>query len=305
MGTRLREETEYRPKPMVEIGGRPILWHIMKIYASHGYTDFVICLGYKGDRIRDYFLNYEARNRDFTITLGAQGLQIHGNHSEDGWRVTLAETGEATQTGGRLKRIARYLGDGPFMATYGDGVADVDITRLAAFHHTRGKLATVTGVRPSSRYGELRVQDGMVRMFCEKPQVHEGYINGGFFVFEPRVLDLIEGDRDTLESSVLAKLAEAGELAVYQHDGFWQCMDTYREMQLLNGLWRAATQRPAQVQWFSSGSFGPDRSLTRRAFFPFTTIRMFRASLYKFFKSRQIRQLISHHEYSLRSKACQ
>jgi glucose-1-phosphate cytidylyltransferase len=162
LGTRLREETEYRPKPMVEIGGRPILWHIMKIYAVHGFTDFVICLGYKSDLIRDYFLGYETRNRDFTVTLGGRAVETHDSHSEDGWRVTLAETGEKTMTGGRIKRIWRYLGDQPFMLTYGDGVANIDIRRLVAVHARHGKLATVTAVRPSSRYGELSVENGMV-----------------------------------------------------------------------------------------------------------------------------------------------
>ena len=238
LGTRLREETEYRPKPMVEIGGRPILWHIMKIYAAHGQTDFVVCLGYKGDVIRDYFLNYEMRNRDFTITLGAHDVQTYGDHHERGWRITLAETGQSTMTGGRLRRVAQYIGDDAFMATYGDGVADVDVTRLLAFHRSRGKLATVTGVRPSSRYGELQVHDGVVKVFREKPQVEEGYINGGFFVFEPRVLEMIERDEETLEGGLLVRLAERGELAVYQHEGFWQCMDTYRETEMLNELWR-------------------------------------------------------------------
>lgn len=244
MGTRLREETEYRPKPMAEIGGRPILWHIMKTYAYHGFCEFIICLGYKGDVVRDYFLNYEIRNRDFTVTLGSRRLEVHGNHSETGWKVTLADTGLNTMTGGRIKRIARYLGNQTFMATYGDGVADVNIESLLAFHRERGRLATVTGVRPSSRYGELQVQDGVVKVFREKPQVHEGRINGGFFVFEPQVLELIEGDADTLEAGLLSKLAEAGELAVYQHDGFWQCMDTYREMQMLNELWNSG-----RAQW--------------------------------------------------------
>jgi glucose-1-phosphate cytidylyltransferase len=238
LGTRLREETEYRPKPMVEIGGRPILWHIMKIYAAYGFTDFVICLGYKGDSIREYFLSYETRNRDFTVTLGHGSIQTHDCHSEDGWRVTLAETGEKTMTAGRIKRIGRYLRNEPFMVTYGDGVANVDLGHLVSLHRRHGKLATVTAVRPSSRYGELSVEDGMVRLFREKPQVHDGWINGGFFVFQTGVLDFIEGDDDTLEAGLLVKLAEAGELAVYQHEGFWQCMDTYRESELLNQMWR-------------------------------------------------------------------
>jgi glucose-1-phosphate cytidylyltransferase len=243
LGTRLREETEYRPKPMVEIGGRPILWHIMKTYACYGHTDYVICLGYKGDVVRDYFLNYETHHRDFTVTLG-QGLrEIHGDHNEDGWRVTLAETGEKTNTGGRLKRVARYIKQGTFMATYGDGVADIDISRLLECHRRQGSLATLTAVRPSSRYGELRFDKEMVTLFQEKPQVHEGWINGGFFVFEPGVLEWIEGDGESLEVGLLTKLAARRQLGVYCHDGFWQCMDTYREMQALNEAWNRGEAR--------------------------------------------------------------
>jgi glucose-1-phosphate cytidylyltransferase len=238
LGTRLREETEYRPKPMVEIGGRPILWHIMNIYAQHGYADFVICLGYKGEVIRDYFLSYETHNRDFTVTLGQHQLEIHNHHDEVGWRVTLAETGERTNTGGRIKRVSRYLDGQPFMVTYGDGVANVDIARLVEFHRRHRKLGTITGVHPSSRYGELSVENGLVKVFKEKPQVHEGWINGGFFVLEHEALDLIEGDQESLETGLLMKLSERGELAVYQHEGFWQCMDTYREMEMLNEMWR-------------------------------------------------------------------
>ncbi|MGH7905367.1 MAG: glucose-1-phosphate cytidylyltransferase [Candidatus Binataceae bacterium] len=237
LGTRLREETEYRPKPMVEIGERPILWHIMKIYASYGYKDFIICLGYKGEIIRDYFINYHLRNCDFTVKLGARDFETHGNHSEDDWRVTLAETGKHTMTGGRLKRISRYVKNEACMVTYGDGVADIDIARLMAFHSKHGKMATVTGVRPQSRYGELSIENGMVKIFREKPQVHEGWVNGGFFVFEPEALRLVDNDEDTLESGILARLAERQQLAVYHHEGFWQCMDTFREVQLLNGLW--------------------------------------------------------------------
>lgn len=237
LGTRLREETEYRPKPMVRIGGRPILWHIMKIYAHYGYNDFVICLGYKGEMIRDYFRNYETQNRDFTVTLGSGKVAVLGNHAEDGWQVTLAETDERTMTGGRLKRIEKYIGRSTFMATYGDGLADVDIEWLLGFHRRQGKLATVTGVRPSSRYGELGIENGRVTLFREKPQVNEGWINGGFFVFEPKVFSLIEGDDDTLETGLLSRLVEHKQLAVYQHEGFWQCMDTYREMQQLEEIW--------------------------------------------------------------------
>lgn len=239
LGTRLREETEFRPKPMVEIGGRPILWHIMKIYAAHGFSDFVICLGYKGDVIRDYFLNYELRNRDFTVTLGSHDLEVHDGHRESGWRVTLAETGQSAMTGGRIRKIRSYVGDSTFLATYGDGVANVDVAQLVAYHSHQRRLATVTAVRPSSRYGELAIRDGGVTLFQEKPQVTSGWINGGFFVFEPGVFDLIQGDNDTLETGLLPRLAERNELSVYQHEGFWQCMDTYREAQQLNAIWDA------------------------------------------------------------------
>ena len=238
LGTRLREETEFRPKPMVEIGGRPILWHIMKGYAHHGFNEFVLCLGYKGDMIRDYFLNYEIRNRDVTVTLGSRDVDIHNAHAETGWRVTLAETGEQAMTGGRLKRVAPYL-DKRFMVTYGDGVADIDLKNLVAFHDRHGKLGTVTAVHPASRFGELAIADGLVKVFQEKPQVHEGWINGGFMVFQPQVLELIAGDEDSLEQGLLSKLASMKELAVYQHSGFWQCMDTYREMTILSQLWQS------------------------------------------------------------------
>ena len=222
---------------MVEIGEHPILWHIMKTYAVHGYSDFVVCLGYKGDIIRDYFLNYHVRNCDVTVTLGKSDLEIHSNHEEDGWRVTLADTGKQTMTGGRLKRIRRYLNDERFMVTYGDGVADIDVARLVAFHSSHGKLATVTAVRPQSRYGELVVDRGGVRLFREKPQIEQGWVNGGFFVFEPSTLDLVDGDEDALESGMLARLAEREQLAAYHHEGFWQCMDTFREVQMLNEMW--------------------------------------------------------------------
>ncbi|MEK6544011.1 MAG: glucose-1-phosphate cytidylyltransferase [Elusimicrobiota bacterium] len=239
LGTRIREETEYKPKPMVTIGERPILWHIMKAYAHYQVTDFVLCLGYKGDVIRDYFLQYELRHRDVTLTLGSRDIEVHKGHLETGWKITLAETGVATQTGGRLKRAAAYLDGERFMLTYGDGVADVDITALAAFHRKHGKLATVTAVRPSSRFGELLIQDGLVEIFQEKPQVHSGWINGGFFIFERKVLEMLQGDDETLEAGLLPRLAQAKQLAVYQHPGFWQCMDTFREMKMLNDLWSA------------------------------------------------------------------
>jgi glucose-1-phosphate cytidylyltransferase len=238
LGTRLREETEFRPKPMVTIGGHPILWHIMKTYAHWGHREFVICLGYRGDVIRDYFLNYEVRHRDVTVTLGSRDVQVHGAHEEAGWSVTLAETGETTLTGGRLGRVAPYLDGERFMITYGDGVADIDLGRLLDFHRGHGKLATLTAVRPSSRFGEVMIDNDMVPGFQEKPQVGGAWINGGFFVFERAVLDLIAGDEESLEQSLLTKLTAMRQLAVYQHQGFWQCMDTPREMDLLNELWR-------------------------------------------------------------------
>jgi glucose-1-phosphate cytidylyltransferase len=238
LGTRLREETEFRPKPMVTIGGHPILWHIMKTYAHWGHREFVICLGYKGDVIRDYFLNYEVRHCDVTVTLGSRDIQVIGQHAEAGWSVTLAETGETTRTGGRLGRVGRYLDGERFMITYGDGVADIDLGRLLDFHRAHGKLATLTAVRPSSRFGEVVIDHDMVQVFQEKPQVQGGWINGGFFVFERAVLDLITGDEESLEQSLLITLTGMRQLAVYQHHGFWQCMDTPREMELLNDLWR-------------------------------------------------------------------
>ncbi len=238
MGTRLREETEFKPKPMVEIGRRPILWHIMKSYAHYGYKDFILCLGYKGEVIRDYFYNYELRNADTTITLGRRSIEFHESHGEQGWRVTLAETGDKTYTGGRVKRIARYIDGDRFMVTYGDGVADIDIGDLVRHHESHGKLATVTAVHPSSRFGQLSIEDGMVKVFREKPQVEDGWINGGFFVFQREVLEYLQSDQDSLEQGLLEKMTALNQLAVYRHAGFWQCMDTYREMEVLNQTWQ-------------------------------------------------------------------
>ena len=198
LGTRLREETEFRPKPMVEIGGKPILWHIMKGYSFFGYKEFVLCLGYKGETIKDFFINYENRNRDITVTLGSQKIDIHNGLSEIGWKVTLVNTGEKTSTGGRVKRVIPYLDKKAFMVTYGDGVANIDIKELKAFHEKQGKLGTVTSVRPSSRFGELQIENGIVQVFKEKPQVHEGWINGGFMVFQSEVLEMIGGDEESI-----------------------------------------------------------------------------------------------------------
>jgi len=237
LGTRLREETEFRPKPMVEIGGRPILWHIMKLYARSGFRDFILCLGYRGNMIKEYFLNYEAMNNDFTICLGRESrIQINDEHAEQGFQVTLADTGLSTMTGGRVKRIQKYIQDDTFMLTYGDGVADLDISRLVEFHKSHGKLATVTAVSPSSRFGVLEMNKNRVMSFLEKPRT-EGFASAGFFVFNRKVFDYLGGDDCTLEREPLERLAREGELMAYKHDGFFFAMDTYREYEYLNQLW--------------------------------------------------------------------
>jgi glucose-1-phosphate cytidylyltransferase len=236
-GTRLREETEFRPKPMVEIGGRPILWHIMKIYAQFGFKDFIVCLGYKGSLIKEYFLNYQAMNNDFTISLGKERqIVTHGNHAEHDYTVTLVDTGLDTPTGGRIKMIEKFIVGPVFLATYGDGVADLDIESLLRFHEQQGRLATVTAVRPLTRYGLLEL-DGRsgVQQFREKP-VADGHINGGFFVFNRGVFDYLN-EGSVLEHEPLERLAADGELSAYQHNGFWQPVDTYREYLFLNALW--------------------------------------------------------------------
>jgi glucose-1-phosphate cytidylyltransferase len=231
----MREETEYKPKPMVEVGGRPVLWHLMKVFAAHDLTDFVVCTGYRSDVIKEYFLNYEARNNDFTAHLGPKNkIEVHGSHGDD-WRVTVADTGATTQTGGRVKRIEKYI-DGRFIITYGDGLADVDIQELLAFHESHGKLATVTTVRPLSRFGVMDIgSNGQVERFREKP-LTEDYINVGFFVFEPKVLDYLD-EECVLEQAPLERLANEGQLMAYRHQGFWQPMDTYREYTMLNEMW--------------------------------------------------------------------
>jgi glucose-1-phosphate cytidylyltransferase len=235
LGTRMREETEYRPKPMVEVGGQPVLWHLMRIFAHHGLTEFVVCTGYRGEVIKDYFLNYEARSNDFTAYLGSSSrVVVHGTHGHD-WQVTVADTGANTQTGGRVKRVERHI-DGRFMVTYGDGLADVDIKALLSFHESHGKLATVTTVRPLSRFGVMDIApDGSVERFREKP-LTEDYINVGFFVFEPEVLGYLD-DECVLEQAPLERLARDGQLMAYRHQGFWQPMDTYREYAMLNEMW--------------------------------------------------------------------
>jgi glucose-1-phosphate cytidylyltransferase len=243
-GTRLREETEFRPKPLVEIGQRPILWHIMKLYAHYGYRDFVLCLGYRGDMIKDYFLNYEAYNNDFTICLGTRKTTTyHDAHGEQDFLVTLADTGLDTLTGGRVRRIARYIDGDTFLLTYGDGVADLDIGRLLAFHQEHGKLATLTTNRPQSRFGVLELDTrGQVRRFAEKPQLDQ-WANIGFFVFNRRVFDYLDGDQCILERDPLERLAREGQLMAYRHEGFFFAMDTYREYKAVNDMWSAG-ERP-------------------------------------------------------------
>ena len=243
LGTRFREETEFRPKAMVEIGGRPILWHLMKIYAHHGLTDFILCLGYKGLMIKDFFLNYQARMADVTVRLGrTTTTEFHGTTPEEGWCVTLAETGEAAQTGSRVRKVLPYLTDDICCLTYGDGLGNIDIPRVIAFHRAHGKIGTVTGVRPPSRFGELEAEGDRVTVFAEKPQVSAGLINGGFFVFNREFIERYlapDSDDVVLEREPLQRLAADGELMVWQHEGFWQPMDTFREWRLLDELWRS------------------------------------------------------------------
>ena len=239
LGTRLRDETEFRPKPMVEIGGRPLLWHIMKIYGHWGHDEFVLALGYKGEQIKQYFLNYEAMARDVTVRLGGTPrVTLHGRGLES-WTVTLADTGAPAMTGARVKRVARYLPDDTFLLSYGDGVADIDLARLVAFHRGHGRLATVTGVRPPSRFGELLTSGTRVVEFSEKPSTSQGYINGGFFVFNRGVFDyLSDEDGCVLEHEPLERLAKDRQLEMYPHEGYWQCMDTPRDLQHLHEAWQ-------------------------------------------------------------------
>ena len=248
LGTRMAEETEFRPKPMVTVGDEPILWHIMKSYAARGFDEFVIALGYKSEVIKDYFLGYRHRANSFSIDLGSGAVDVHGGHNED-WKVHLVDTGLHTMTGGRTRRVAEFLdriGRRTFMLTYGDGLADVDVSKLLAFHRQHGRLATITAVRPPARFGAINFADGQVESFEEKPQTGEGWINGGFFVFEPEVAEFITDDETVLEREPLERLAADGQLSAYQHDGFWQCMDTVRDIKLLNSLW-ASGESPWKV----------------------------------------------------------
>jgi glucose-1-phosphate cytidylyltransferase len=240
-GTRIRDASELLPKPMLPIGGKPIVWHIMKMYARHGVTDFVLCLGYKGWQLKEFFLNYKAMTADLTVTLGQHGaIEVLGRHDEEDWRVTLAETGEETMTGGRVAAVRRYVeGDEPFLLTYGDGVSDVDIGQSIAFHRRHGKVATVTAVRPPGRFGEMVIDGGCVTEFNEKPQTSEGFINGGFFVLDGRRVWSYLGEKPStiLEREPLRRLAADAELVAFPHTGFWQPMDTAREYGMLNELW--------------------------------------------------------------------
>lgn len=239
-GTRMREETEFRPKPMVEVGGRPLLWHIMKLYAAHGFDDFVLCLGYRGVMIKEYFLNYRLLSSDSTVDL-ATGRVAFETDRPEAWTVTLADSGDDTMTGARIKRVERYLGDGDlFLCTYGDGVADIDLAALVDFHRAHGRLATVTGVVPPGRFGRLALEGDAVRDFAEKPTEGDARINGGFFVFSRGFLDRLSPDSScVLEHGPLESVAAEGELRMYRHDGFWQCADTLRDVELLRSLWSA------------------------------------------------------------------
>jgi len=237
-GTRLSEETSFRPKPMVEIGGKPILWHIMNIYAWHGFDEFVVALGYRGDFIKEYFLNFFALNNDITIDLVSGTTEIHEGR-QPRWKIDLVDTGVDSMTGGRLGRCKDWLGSKTFMMTYGDGVADIDLRALAAFHREHGKLATVTAVRPPARFGGMVLEGNCVKEFTEKPQTGEGWINGGFFALEPGVIDYIGGDDTVWEREPMERLAADGQLMVYKHEGFWQPMDTLRDTTRLEGLWQS------------------------------------------------------------------
>ena len=236
LGTRISEESHLRPKPMIEIGGKPVIWHIMKIYSTHGVNDFIVCLGYKGYLIKEYFSNYFLHTSDVTIDIGNNNIEVHQNSAEP-WRVTLLDTGIDTMTGGRLKRVRDHLGDEDFCFTYGDGLGDINITELIAFHNQHDTLATVTAIQLPGRFGALKMDNGSVSGFEEKPRGDGGWINGGFFVLSPKVLEHIDGDETSWENEPLARLAEQGQLSAYLHRGFWQPMDTMRDKTQLEELW--------------------------------------------------------------------
>jgi glucose-1-phosphate cytidylyltransferase len=235
-GTRISEFTGLIPKPMIQIGGKPILWHIMKSYANFGHKDFFVALGYKSEVVKEYFYNYRALNSDFTVDLENGQIKSHENDKVD-WKVTLVDTGEKTMTGGRVKRLKDFIGDETFLLTYGDGLSNIDIDSLLKFHKSHGKLVTVTAVRPSARFGELDIEDNKVKSFQEKPQLKQGWINGGYFVIEPAFFEFIKNDETLLEREPLEAVAAIGELMAYTHDGFWQCMDTKRDFDLLESMW--------------------------------------------------------------------
>ena len=240
LGTRLREETAFIPKPMVQIGDRPVLWHIMKLYACHGVKEFILALGYKGDVIRQYFLHYDIMNCDVTVDLSRRdGLKVHNLHHESDWCVTLADTGASTLKGGRLKRVEPHVASDTFLMTYGDGLTDVSISELIRFHNSHGKIATVTGVNPLARFGELKIDGSRVTAFFEKPTQNRDFINGGFFVFSRRIFDYLSPSEECdLEVGALEAVAREGELMVFKHDGFWACMDTQRDREYLNEIWQ-------------------------------------------------------------------
>jgi glucose-1-phosphate cytidylyltransferase len=246
LGTRLSEETAVKPKPMIEVGAKPLLWHVMKIYSAQGIDEFVVCLGYRGYVIKEYFANYYLHMGDVTFDLKDNRMQVHQSGAEP-WRVTLIDTGEDTQTGGRLKRVMPYVGDERFLFTYGDGVADVDIRRLVEFHEEQGCLATVTAVQPVGRWGSIDVDGGRIRRFEEKPRGDGGWINGGFFVLEPGVAGYIDGDATVWEREPLQRLAAEGQLAAYRHEGFWHAVDTVRDMRFLEEQWESGS--PAWKIW--------------------------------------------------------
>ncbi len=238
LGTRISEETAVRPKPMVEIGGKPVLWHLLKLYSHHGINDFIICLGYKGYMIKEYFANYFLHMSDVTFDLHNNSMEVHHQHAEP-WRVTLVDTGDTTQTGGRLKRVAGYLNNQTFCFTYGDGLSNVDISASIAFHRQRGSLATVCAVQPPGRFGALDIEGNRITRFEEKPSGDGSWINGGFFVLEPEVIDYIGGDQSIWERDALESLAQRGQLSAYMHSGFWQPMDTLRDKLKLEELWQS------------------------------------------------------------------